>query len=181
MSTQWIYAIFILATAIERVIELRVSNRNAAWSMQQGGKEYGQGHYPSMVILHTGFLFACVIEVFAFNRAFNPVLGFILLTIAAFCQGLRWWCISTLGHRWNTRVIIVPGLTRVNQGPYAYFSHPNYIAVITEGVVLPLIHGAWITAIIFTLLNAWLLTVRINVENKALNEMEQNLGAANHA
>ena len=91
-----------------------------------------------------------------------------MLTIVLAAQVLRWWCIATLGHQWNTRVIVVPGATRVTAGPYRFFSHPNYVAVIAEGVALPLVHTAWLTALVFTMLNAALLTARINVENAAL-------------
>ena len=88
------------------------------------------------------------------------------------CQALRWWVITTLGPRWNTRVIIVPGLPRVTGGPFRWFPHPNYVAVVTEGVVLPGMYGCWVTATTFTVLNAMLLTVRIRAENAALAEME---------
>jgi methyltransferase len=83
-------------------------------------------------------------------------------------QGLRWWCIATLGRQWNTRVIVIPGAPRVTSGPYRLLSHPNYVAVVLEGVALPLVHTAWITAIGFTVLNAALLRTRIKVENAAL-------------
>jgi methyltransferase len=83
-------------------------------------------------------------------------------------QGLRWWCIATLGRQWNTRVIVIPGAPRVTGGPYRLLSHPNYVAVVLEGVALPLVHTAWITAIGFTVLNAALLRTRIKVENAAL-------------
>ena len=88
-------------------------------------------------------------------------------------QGLRWWCITTLGNRWNTRVIVVPGLPRVQHGPYRYFSHPNYLVVILEGLTLPLIHSAWLTTLVFTLCNLLLLRVRIRVEEKALQTLEK--------
>jgi methyltransferase len=149
-----------------------VSNRNAAWSFANGGKEYGQGHYPFMVVLHTGFLLACVGEVIFMNRTFDPLIGYSLIVLAVLAQMFRWWCITTLGQRWNTRVIIVPGLPRVSGGPYRWISHPNYLAVVAEGIILPLIHNAYITAIVFTLLNAVLLMVRISVENNALSDME---------
>lgn len=173
LSTQVLFTLLIGATALERLVEVRLSNRNAAWSLARGGKEYGFSHYPYMVALHSGFLLACVLEVWFLERTFNLVLGVTMLLAALFCQLLRWWCITTLGQRWNTRVIIVPGLARVSGGPYRWFSHPNYVAVVLEGVVLPLVHGAWLTALVFTLLNAWLLRVRIGIENRALNEMEQ--------
>jgi len=83
-------------------------------------------------------------------------------------QALRWWCIRTLGPQWNTRIIVVPGLALVGGGPYRFFRHPNYVAVVVEGVALPLVHSAWVTALVFTVLNAALLTVRIRVEDRAL-------------
>lgn len=118
----WLYAILIGLTALERLVELRVSLRNAAWSLAQGGTEHGRGHYPFMVVLHTGFLVACVAEVVLLERVFTPWIGLPMLVLAVGCQALRWWCISTLGQRWNTRVIIVPGLPRVTGG-HIYVVH----------------------------------------------------------
>jgi methyltransferase len=86
-------------------------------------------------------------------------------------QALRWWCIRTLGPQWNTRIIVVSGLSRITAGPYRWFNHPNYVAVVLEGLALPLVHSAWITAAIFTLANAALLRVRIRAENRALCSM----------
>jgi len=166
------YLILMVVTAIERLVEVRVSLRNAAWSFARGGYEVGKGHYPFMVALHTGFLIACVAEVYLLGRPFIPWLGIPMLVIAGFSQVLRWWCITKLGHQWNTRVIIVPGAGRVDGGPYRYFSHPNYVAVVLEGFALPLIHSAWITAAVFTVLNAWLLSTRVRIENQALAKLE---------
>ncbi|MEV4085362.1 isoprenylcysteine carboxylmethyltransferase family protein, partial [Nonomuraea fuscirosea] len=83
-------------------------------------------------------------------------------------QGLRWWCIGTLGRQWNTRVVVVPGLPLVDRGPYRWLRHPNYVAVVAEGIALPLVHSAWLTALAFTAANAALLSVRVRVENAAL-------------
>jgi len=83
-------------------------------------------------------------------------------------QGLRWWCIGTLGKQWNTRIVIVPGMLLNSGGPYRYLRHPNYVAVVVEGFALPLVHTAWVTAVLFTLGNAVLLAVRISAENRAL-------------
>jgi methyltransferase len=91
-----------------------------------------------------------------------------MLALVIASQALRWWCISTLGQRWNTLVVIVPGMPRVTGGPYRWLSHPNYVAVVIEGIALPMVGFAWVTAIIFTVLNAALLTVRLRVENQAL-------------
>jgi methyltransferase len=91
-----------------------------------------------------------------------------MLAVVLAAQGLRWWCITTLGPQWNTRVVVVPGAPRVTGGPYRFCSHPNYVAVIAEGVALPLVHTAWLTALLFTVLNAALLTTRIHIEDTAL-------------
>ena len=171
MSSALLYVIFMGATALERLVEVAVSKRNAAWSFARGGTEYGKGHFPAMVLLHTAFLVACPAEVWLLDRPFVPWLGFPLLILAVAAQGLRWWCITTLGPRWNTRVIIVPDLPRVTGGPYRFIRHPNYVAVVAEGIILPMIHTAWITALAFTILNAWLLTVRIRCEDKALSAL----------
>jgi len=169
-SAVW-YTLLIGLTAAERLVEVVVSRRNAAWSLARGGREFGLGHFPAMVALHTGFLIACPAEVWLLDRPFLPWLGWPLVGLAVLAQGLRWWCITTLGPRWNTRVIIVPGLPRITGGPYRFFRHPNYMVVIAEGLILPLIHSAWLTAIAFTLLNALLLRVRLRCEEDALEEM----------
>jgi len=85
---------------------------------------------------------------------------------------LRWWCIVTLGRQWNTRVVVVPGAGRITGGPYRFLSHPNYVAVVVEGIALPLVHTAWLTALVFTVLNAALLRTRISVENGALRSLD---------
>lgn len=167
------FGVLILATGAERIAEVIISNRNAAWAFARGGREFGRSHYPFMVVLHTGFLFACLAEVFLGARPFIPWLGWPMLVIALACQGLRYWCIGTLGHQWNSRIIVVAGLGRVTRGPYRFLSHPNYVVVITEGIALPLVHTAWITAIAFTALNAVLLFgFRIPVEERAIAWLE---------
>ncbi|HET6732675.1 isoprenylcysteine carboxylmethyltransferase family protein, partial [Mycobacterium sp.] len=95
-------------------------------------------------------------------------LGWPMLGVVLAAQALRWWCIGTLGRQWNTRVVVVPGASRVSRGPYRVVPHPNYVAVVTEGAALPLVHSAWITALVFSVLNAALLRTRIRVENEAL-------------
>jgi len=162
------YVALIVAVAVERLVELVVSKRNLTWSRARGGIEFGAGHYPFMVVLHTGLLAACLIEAIGLHRPFVPALGWAMLAIVLAAQALRWWCIATLGQQWNTRVVVVPGATRVRGGPYRLFDHPNYVAVVLEGAALPLVHSAWITAIAFSGLNAGLLAVRIRTENAAL-------------
>jgi methyltransferase len=163
---------------LERLAELVVSTRNAAWSRRRGGIETGQRHYVLMVVLHSGLLVGAVVEVWVRRPQYVPWLGWPMLALVVASQSLRWWCIATLGHQWNTRVIVVPGLDLVRRGPYRWLSHPNYVAVVVEGFALPLVHSAWITAILFTGLNAVLLAVRIRVENSALHEATETVPAA---
>jgi methyltransferase len=170
-----LYTVLIGVTALERLIEVKVSNRNRRWSIDRGGREFGESHYPFMVCLHTAFLVACPIEVWLLDRAFDPMVGWGMLVVALLCQIGRWWCIQTLGPRWNTRVVIVPGLPPVQAGPYHWIRHPNYVVVALEGVALPMIHGAVYTAVGFTLLNVWLMWVRIRCENSALSSLPTSL------
>jgi methyltransferase len=162
------YVLLSALVGLERLAELVVAQRNLAWSRARGGVEVGLSHYPIMVVLHTGLLVGCLVEVFALNRPFIPALGWPMLAVVIAAQGLRWWCITSLGRQWNTRVVVIPGAERVSGGPYRLMPHPNYVAVVAEGIALPLVHGAWITALTFTVLNALLLRKRISIENSAL-------------
>lgn len=168
MDSLALFTVLVALVGLERLAELVVSKRNARWSLARGGVETGQRHYVAMVILHTGLLIGAVVEVWVRRPDFLPALGWPMLALVLASQALRWWCIQTLGPRWNTRVIVVPGLPLVSKGPYRRLSHPNYVAVVVEGAALPLVHTAWMTAVVFTLLNAALLTVRLRVENAAL-------------
>jgi len=167
-----LFDVVIALVALERLAELVVATRNARWAFDRGGAELGRRHYPPMVVLHTALLVACVVEVHAADRPFLPALGWTALGLAVACQALRWWCIATLGPQWNTRVIVVPGAPLVARGPYRWLSHPNYVAVVVEGIALPLIHTAWVTALVFTVLNAVLLAgFRIPTEVRALETL----------
>ena len=165
------YTVLVALVAIERLAELVVAKRHLAWSRERGGREFGLSHYPFMVVLHTGLLVGCLLEVGLGHRSFHGALGWPMLALVIASQALRWWCIRTLGNQWNTRVVIVPSLSRVTGGPYRLLPHPNYVAVVIEGFALPLVHTAWVTALVFTVLNALLLRVRIRTENQALLEM----------
>lgn len=162
------YYLLILAVGVERLVELVVSKRNAQWSFDQGAKEFGRPHYIAMVAIHTALLIGCVVEPLALHRPFLPWLGWPMLVVVAASQVLRWWCIRTLGRRWNTRVIVLPDAPLVREGPYRWLHHPNYVAVVAEGFALPLVHTAWLTALAFTLANAVVLRARLRVENSAL-------------
>lgn len=168
-----LFTVLVLLIALERLAELVVSKRNAAWSFARGGVETGRRHYLVMVVLHSGLLLGALVEVWVRRPEFEPALGYPMLALVLASQGLRWWCIGALGRRWNTRVIVVPGLPLVTRGPYTLLSHPNYVAVVVEGFALPLVHSAWVTALVFTLGNAALLLVRLRVENAALRSASQ--------
>ena len=168
MTTLLAFTVLVLLVALERVAELVVSTRNAAWSKERGGVESGLGHYPFMVVLHTGLLVGALAEAWLRRPDVPSALAWSMLALVVASQALRWWCITTLGRRWNTRVIVVPGMAPVDSGPYRLFRHPNYVAVVVEGLALPLMHAAWITAVVFTVANAALLTVRIRCEDRAL-------------
>jgi methyltransferase len=169
MTSDVLYTVLVGLVALERLAELVVAKRNLTWSLERGGRETGFSHYPFMVVLHTGLLAGCLVEVLLGDRPFVPSVGWLMLVLVLASQALRWWCIRTLGRQWNTRIVVVPGLPRVAGGPYRLFSHPNYVAVVVEGFALPLVHDAWTTALVFTVLNAALLTVRIRAENRALS------------
>jgi Uncharacterized protein conserved in bacteria len=162
------YLLLIVLVAAERVAELVVSRRHLKWALRRGGREYGRRHYRWMVLAHAGLLVAAPLEVWLLRRPFLPALGWPMLAVVVLAQGLRWWCVVTLGRQWNTRVVVVPGLPLVHRGPYRRLRHPNYIAVAAEGVALPLVHTAWLTAIVFNIVNAVLLIIRIRVEDTAL-------------
>jgi methyltransferase len=163
-----LFTALVALVGIERLAELVVSARHTAWARSRGGVEFGRRHYPPMAALHSALLAGAVAETWLADRPFLPLLGWPMLAVVVLAQALRWWCIRTLGPQWNTRVIVVPGLSRVRRGPYRVLAHPNYVAVAAEGLALPLVHTAWVTALVFTALNTWLLTVRIKVENGAL-------------
>ncbi len=165
MTAYWVLLALI---ACERVAELVVSARHATGLLRRGGVEYGFGHFPVMVALHAGLIAGCVLEPLLGHRPFIPALGWPMLVVTVGANGLRWWCIATLGERWTARVIVLPGAPLVRSGPYRWFAHPNYVAVIVEGAALPLAGSAWITAATFTAANAVLLTVRIRCETAAL-------------
>jgi methyltransferase len=165
-----LYLGLLVAVATERGVELVLSARNARLARERGGVETGQGHYPVMAVFHGLFLVACALEVVLLRRPFPGALGWLALAAVLAAQALRYWAIATLGWRWNTRIVVVPGAPPVTGGPYRFVRHPNYVAVIAEMVALPLVHGAWLTAVFCSLGNAWLLRVRIRAEEQALGE-----------
>ncbi len=160
------YLIFLAVLAAERLFELWLSRRNARVQQTRGAIEAGAAHFPLMALIHTLFLVSCAVE--GSRRPFPGAIGWIALIGALLSQALRYWAIATLGPRWNVRVLVVPGEAPITAGPYRFLRHPNYAAVVAEMIFVPLVHGAWLTATVFSLLNAALLSVRIRVENRAL-------------
>ena len=165
------YTLLVGLVAVERLVEMVIAKRNAAKAFAQGAKEHGQGHWPAMVALHTAFLIACPLEVWLLDRPFVPWLAAISAVALVLTMSLRYWVIATLGERWNTRIIVLPDAPAIQRGPFVYFDHPNYLAVVIELAALPLLHGAWITAAVFGVLNLWLLSVRIAAEDRALGRI----------
>lgn len=162
----WVIGLAALIAA-QRLAELALAAANRRWLLERGAVEHGAGHYPLFVVLHAAWLAGWLAEGLARDA---PGPGWPLwagLFLAA--QGLRYWCVASLGRRWNTRILVLPGAPPVRSGPYRFLRHPNYLAVAVELACVPLIFGAWLTALAASLLNAWLLlAVRIPAEEAAL-------------
>lgn len=169
MVTPTGYTVIVGIVVFERLVELVLTRRNMRHQLERGGVEYGAGHYPVMVLLHTALLTGCLAETWFLDRPFIPGLGFPMIGMLILSQAVRYWVVITLGRRWTTRVIVVRGDKRIETGPYRFLNHPNYVAVVVEGIALPLIHSNWITAVVFTAANALLLTTRVTIENKAID------------
>ncbi len=159
-------ALAVLAfVTLQRLAELVIARRNTARLLGQGAIEVAPGHYPLLVALHTAWLVGLWYLVVSHSLGSpDPT----LLVVFFILQGLRVWVLVTLGPRWTTRIIVVPGEQLVTSGPYRYLSHPNYCVVIGEILVLPLAFGLVWYGVVFSLLNLGLLWVRIGAENKAL-------------
>jgi len=171
LDTRVLYTFLVALVAAGRVAELRIASRNRRDLLARGGVEVAPGHYRWMVLQHAAFLVCCPLEVWGLGRPFLPALGIPMLLLVVLATGLRYWVITTLGGRWTTRIVVLPGSSPVTGGPYKFLRHPNYLAVIMEILALPLVHTAWITAIVFSALNALILRVRIRAEEEALSRM----------
>lgn len=158
----WAWIILTLIT-LQRLAELFLAKRNTARLMARGGTEVGATHYPLIMVLHAAWLAALWLVVPG-----DAALSAPFLIAAITLQGARYWVISTLGPYWTTRIITVPEAPLIDKGPYRFVKHPNYIVVVMEIALIPLIFGAWKVAIIFSVLNAIMLAIRIRAENEAL-------------
>jgi methyltransferase len=149
---------------LQRLAELAHARRNTAALLERGATEIAPGHYPLMVAMHALWLIGLWLT--AVGRPVDPAWFVVFMVL----QGLRLWVLSTLGDRWTTRIIVLPDAPLVASGPYRFLSHPNYAVVIGEIAALPLAFGLPLYALVFSLLNAAILTVRIRAENAALRE-----------
>jgi methyltransferase len=166
------FSLLIAAVALQRLWELALSRRHLRALLARGAREVGASHYPWMVALHTAFLVACLAEVWLLGRPFRLPLALGALAVLAVAVALRLWTLASLGERWTTRVLVLPGEPLVTAGPYRWLRHPNYLVVVLELAAIPLVHGAWLTAVVFGLGNLALLRLRIGVEEAALAAAE---------
>ena len=162
------YTVLIAVIAIQRLWELGVSRRHLRVLEGRGAIEVGAGHYPWMVTLHTTFLLSCVVEVWLLDRPWQPLVATAAMLVLGAALTLRWWTLATLGDRWTTRVIVVPGEDLVTTGPYRWLRHTNYLVVVMEMAAIPMVHCAWLTVAFFSVANLALLKERIRVEDGAL-------------
>lgn len=163
MNQSPIFNIVILAlVTLERLGELWLSNRNTKRLLAEGAREHAPGHYPLIIAIHVAWLAA--LWWLAPFRPIHPL----WLALFFLVEIGRLWVLASLGERWTTRIIVLPGVPLVRRGPYRFVDHPNYLVVVAEILVLPMAFGLWRTALVFTLLNAILLAIRIHAENRAL-------------
>jgi methyltransferase len=157
-----IAAVVLIYVTLARLAELAIARRNTARQLAAGAREFAPRHYPLIVAVHVAWL--ATLWVMAWDQPVHR--GW--LAVFAALQPLRVWVLATLGARWTTRIILVPGDVLVRAGPYRWFRHPNYAVVVGEIVSLPLAFGLWQVALVFSVLNAAVLTIRIRAENRAL-------------
>jgi methyltransferase len=165
------YTALVGLVAIERFVEVYVSKRNVRRALGRGGIEDGPAHYKWMVGFHAALLVACPLEVWVLARPWVPALGLPMLGLLAGANVVRLWVMATLGDRWTTRVVYVPGDPLVTGGPFRWMRHPNYLAVVVEVAALPLIHTAWLTAALASIANGFVLRRRIAIEDGILKRL----------
>lgn len=160
-----VFAAFILFVLLLRLGELLLARRNERWLLRHGAVEYGREHYRWIVLLHALFFVSLITEYVWTSTGYYSAA---LLIIYFFLLGFKAWAVFSLGRFWNTKIYRISGYPLVKRGPYRFLKHPNYISVIGEIILIPLIFHLYVTAVVFTLLNAVILSVRITEENEAL-------------
>ncbi|MCB1174738.1 MAG: hypothetical protein KDK39_14305 [Leptospiraceae bacterium] len=163
-----VFVVVISLVAIQRLFEMRLSSRNESHLKTLGAQEYSPGHFIWMKLLHLGWLAGMLLEVWFFDRPWHPAVAILAAVGLISGQLLRYAAILTLKHRWTVRIYVLPDSQRIQHGIFRWLRHPNYTGVVLEIAAVPLLHMAWITAITFTILNAWLLWIRIHAEERAL-------------
>ena len=172
-GTQWGWtqpAFFVLLALVgmERLLELRISKRNKKRLAGNGVRKVSEPHFRWMVTLHTGVLIAAGAEVWLLRRPFLIWLAVPMTVFFLIATATRLWVIRTMSGHWNVEVMDSTQLGVVTGGPYRWVRHPNYDAVVLELFSLPMIHTSWITAIVASLANLWILKSRLAVEDEAL-------------
>ncbi len=162
------FLVLLAVVALLRLYELRVSRRHQREMVAQGASKVEEPRFRWMVVLHTGVLIGAACEVVFLHRPFIPILATVCFVIFLAANAVRWWVIRTLGEHWNVQVMNSTGLGVVTRGPFRYVRHPNYAAVFTEMLVLPLIHTAWITSIVGSAAHVLVLSQRLATEEKVL-------------
>jgi len=162
------YLILLAMLVVERIFELNLAGRNARRAFDRGAIEVGQAHYRVMVAFHALFIVSCAVEAAFFPHTLPSIVAWIALFAEMCAQALRYWAVSTLGDRWNTRIVVTPDREPVTTGPYRFMRHPNYLAVVIEIAAVPMIGGAIFTAIAFSIGDALILAVRIPAEERAM-------------
>jgi methyltransferase len=163
----------VIIIVVQRIVELYIARRNRIWALASGAQEFGAGHYPLFFILHIAWLIGWICESSLRDDGISKI-WYVWLGLFVSAQGLRYWCMVSLGRLWNTRILVIPGSQAICKGPYRYLAHPNYLAVAIELISVPLIFGAMITASVATVLNAVLLLgIRIPTEERALGLLKQ--------
>ncbi|MEH7441628.1 isoprenylcysteine carboxylmethyltransferase family protein [Bacillus sp. JJ1122] len=164
------FFVFIGFIILQRLTELVIAKRNEKWMKVKGAIEFGRGHYPAMILIHTSFFIFFIFEVIYFHKNLSLYWP-ILLPLFLFTQVMRMWALTSLGKFWNTKIIILPGAEIVKKGPYKIIKHPNYLIVTLELIIIPLIFNAFFTLALFTFLNIVILSIRIPAEERALSEL----------
>lgn len=167
-----LFAIFLLVILLQRGIELAITKKNELSMKRQGAIEFGQRHYPFIIAVHALFLVTVSLEVLIGEKQLSHVWP-LILSLFLLTQIVRIWVVVSLGSFWNTKILVLPQASVIKRGPYRFLKHPNYLVVTLEFLLIPLMFNAYYSALIFTLLNFVILSVRIPSEERALRRLTE--------
>lgn len=176
MNNLFPFLVLFCFITLQRMVELFIAKRNERWMKQKGAIEFGEKHYKYMVSMHVLFFISFFVEKIGLNRLISPM-WFLLLLVFIVAQIVRIWVIASLGEYWNTKILVLANSKVIKKGPYRYIKHPNYFVVATELLVVPLLFSCYITAVLFTLLNALIISIRISEEERALQNLTEYITA----